>query len=148
MSELPRLIGHCVWANGVWIDFIAGRCPGDERLLATMAHILLGEQAWFQRIGGQEVDKNVWAQRPIAELREIHLRHRERYALLLREDPGHVIAYRRFNGDEYQSSVSDILLHLCLHGTHHRGQMATYASGSGVAGVNTDYINYCRLNRL
>jgi DinB family protein len=51
-------------------------------------------------------------------------------------------------GEEYQSPVSDILLHLSLHGTHHRGQMATYVSGKGAKPINTDYIQYCLSNRL
>jgi uncharacterized damage-inducible protein DinB len=46
-------------------------------------------------------------------------------------------------GEQYQSPISDILLHLTLHGAHHRGQMATYASDAGKSPINTDYVQYC-----
>jgi hypothetical protein len=57
-----------------------------------------------------------------------------------------VIAYKRFTGEEYQSPVADILLHLALHGAHHRGQMATYVSSKGAKPFNTDFVQFCLLH--
>jgi len=148
MTQLQRLVDHCVWANQVWISFIRENCPTDEYLLKMMTHILLGEQAWFQQIEGVEVKREIWTPKPITELQEIHRQHTGRYSALLQQDLGRIIAYQRFSGDRYQSPISDILTHLCLHGTHHRGQMATYAARNGMSVTNTDFINYCRSNNL
>jgi uncharacterized damage-inducible protein DinB len=90
-----------------------------------MSHILLGEQAWFDRVLGKEPNRN-----------------------LVSGNLDRVVAYRRFTGEEYQSPVADILLHLTLHGAHHRGQMATYVSGKGMKPINADFIQYCLSNRL
>ena len=61
MSTLSKLVDHCVWANAEWIAFVADNFPSDEYLVTRMSHILLGEQAWLQRIVGEEPDRNILA---------------------------------------------------------------------------------------
>jgi uncharacterized damage-inducible protein DinB len=143
MNTLNKLVDHCVWANGQWIGFVAEAFPGDEFPVVRMSHILLGERAWFQRIAGQEPDPKIWRVIAIPELRELHTQHEGTFRQLLAGNLERVIAYKRFTGEEYQSPVSDILLHLTLHGAHHRGQIATYVSNQGKAPINTDFVQYC-----
>jgi uncharacterized damage-inducible protein DinB len=147
-APLVKLVRHCTWANGAWIDFIADNCPADEYLLQRMSHILLGEQAWFQRLDGRDPDRRIWNVMAMPELREKQKEHQGIYAESMNGDLGRVIEYARFTGERYQSPVSDILLHLTLHGTHHRGQMAVYVSGKGLKPVHTDFIQFCLLNKL
>ena len=148
MTPLSKLVRHCTWANEAWIDFIASTVPTDEYLLQRMSHILLGEQAWFQRLDGSDPDRNIWNVMAIPQLRDKQKEHERVYAESLNGDLGRVIKYTRFTGEPYQSPVSDILLHLTLHGTHHRGQMAINVSGKGLKPVNTDFIQFCLLNGL
>src|SRR5437660_2196017 len=148
MTDLAKLIAHTVWANGEWITFVDANFPSDEYLLTRLSHILLGEQAWFERIAGATVDRNVWRTTTLPHLRELHAEHAIGYQELLAGDLGRVTAYTRFTGEEYQSPVSDILLHLTLHGAHHRGQIATYVSKQGKPPINTDYIQYCLLHGI
>jgi uncharacterized damage-inducible protein DinB len=54
----------------------------------------------------------------------------------------------RFTGEKYRSPISDILVHLSHHGAHHRGQMAMHISAEGVTPINTDFIQFCLVNRL
>jgi uncharacterized damage-inducible protein DinB len=143
MSTLDKLIDHCNWANSEWISYAAQLFPADDFVLVRLSHILLGERAWFQRIDGTAVDRNVWHTMTIPALREVHARHAAQYRELLAGDLERVVAYKRFTGEEYQSPVSEILLHLTLHGAHHRGQIATYVSNQGKQPINTDFIQYC-----
>src|SRR6185295_15418513 len=122
---------YSLWANEAWITFIGDRFPSDEFLLRRMSHILLGEQAWFQRIFAKELDREIWRTMTIPQLTSTLKRHAEHYDRILGSDITRVLAYKRFTGEEYQSPVSDILLHLSLHGSHHRGQMATHVSAKG-----------------
>jgi len=145
MAELNKLIGHTLWANEEWITFIDASFPADEYLLTRMSHILLGEQAWFQRILGEEPDRKIWQTLTIPQLRELHAKHKRIYGELRAGNIARVIPFKRFTGEAYQSPISDILLHLTLHGAHHRGQMATYVSKQGKPPINTDYIQYCLL---
>ena len=147
MTHLTKLIDHCMWANEAWIGFVEDNFGSDDYLLTRMSHILLGQQAWFQRIAGEEPDRQVWKTMRVPELRALHEKHSGIYESVLCET-NRVVAYRRFTGEEYQSPVADILLHLTLHGTHHRGQMSTYASGKGVKPIITDFIQFCLVKGL
>ena len=148
MSTLRKLVDHNVWANGEWITFVDANFPSDDFLVTRLSHILLGEQAWFQRILGQDPDRNIWRTVTIPQLRELHAKHKMLYTEVLAGDLDRMIAYRRFTGEEYQSPISDILLHLTLHGAHHRGQIATHTSKQGKPPINTDYIQYCLLHGM
>lgn len=110
-----------------------------------LSHLAKAEQAWFQRIYGQEVDREVFEILPIERIRALQLRHAGLYSEVLESDLGVRISYARFNGEAHVSAVSDILLHLCTHGSHHRGQMAAHCAKLNYAALNTDYINYTRL---
>jgi uncharacterized damage-inducible protein DinB len=147
-TNLPKLIAHTVWANSEWITFVDSNFPLDEYLLTRLSHILLGEQAWFERIAGVTVDRDVWRTMTVPQLRQMQAEHTAIYQQLLADDLDRLTAYQRFTGEEYQSPVSDILLHLTLHGAHHRGQMATYVSKQGKPPINTDFIQYCLLHGI
>ena len=56
-----------------------------------------------------------------------------------------VIKYRISTGDYYETSVFDILLHVFNHGTYHRGQIAKEMKLHNIEPVNTDYIQFVRL---
>ena len=149
MTDLVKLTDYSIWANELWIGFVENNFPGNEYLLKRMGHILLGEQAWFQRIAGEEPDKDIWKLMTIPELKEIHRIHRDVYNRLLNgssQSLERTLSYQRFTGEKYQSPVSQILLHLSMHGAHHRGQMATYVSAKGVVPINTDFVQFCIVN--
>lgn len=143
MSDLTTVVRYGIWANATWIRFIGEHCPTDEELLRLTSHVLLGERAWFRRIAGEEPEREIWRVMTVPNLLEMHEAHRAIYLALLEGDLARVIAYTRFTGEEYRSPVSDILLHLSLHGAHHRGQMATAASARGLTPVKADFIQYC-----
>ena len=149
MTSLVKLTEYSIWANDMWIGCIESDFPRDQYLLMRMGHILLGEQAWFQRVAGEEPDRNIWRLMIIPELREMHQLHRGVYRNLLSggdESLERRLAYKRFTGEEYQSPVADILIHLGAHAVHHRGQMATYVSSKGTSPINTDFIQFCIVN--
>jgi len=148
MSDLPKLLHYSSWANEAWIRFVSASCPNDEYLVTRLSHILHGERAWLQRVAGEEPDRDIWSPMTIPQLLEVHGDHRTAIAGLLGEDLGRIVSYRRFTGEVYQSPVRDILLHLVLHGGHHRGQMATHASGLGLRPINTDFIQFCLIHGI
>jgi uncharacterized damage-inducible protein DinB len=44
----------------------------------------------------------------------------------------------------FRSQISDILLHVALHSSYHRGQIAAAVRAAGVTPVNTDFITFAR----
>ncbi|MEX0928985.1 MAG: DinB family protein [Balneolales bacterium] len=146
MEYLNKLVQYTLWANRSWMLFISKEMEQDEYLLKIVSHILLSEQAWFQRISGVKVNRSIWKPLALNELSELQETHRSEYRLLMEQDPGRIISYQRFSGEAGRSALSDILMHLTTHGAHHRGQMAAYASARGVQPVNTDFIRYSRIS--
>jgi uncharacterized damage-inducible protein DinB len=146
MNDLKKLIDFNSWANEKWIQFIANELPDEKYLLSQMSHILLGEQAWLQRINGIPPDKEIWISLPIPRLWEFHNRHKKEFSAILNSDIQKIINYQRFSGEKHSSSICDILYHLVLHAVHHRGQMAAKVSETNSKVINTDYIEYCRIH--
>jgi uncharacterized damage-inducible protein DinB len=145
--SIKRLTEYSCWANEAWINFVEKVGPVDEFLVKRMSHILLGEDAWFRRTASVDVDRNVWSALTFDQMRERLEQHRNVYDSLLRRDLSRMVDYVRFTGEKYRSPISDILVHLSHHGAHHRGQMATYISAQGVTPINTDFIQFCLVNR-
>ena len=147
-KPLHKLIQHCVWANARWIDFVTTSGESNEYVVKRISHILLGEQAWFQRLSGEAPDRDIWRAMTIGQLREMQTRHESIYDALLKDDLNREVRYQRFTGEKYRSSVSDILLHLITHGAHHRGQVAAHVAANAVQPPNTDFVKFCIVNRL
>ena len=145
---IKRLTAYSCWANAAWINFIEQAFPSDDFSVKRMSHILLGEDAWFRRTAGVDVDRNVWSVLTFDQMRERLAQHRDVYDSLLRSDLSRVVGYVRFTGEKYRSPISDILVHLSHHGAHHRGQMATHISAQGETPINTDFMQFCLVNRL
>ena len=148
MNQLQKLVAHCVWANRAWLRFIVNNATSNEWLLGRLSHIMLGERAWFQRIHGEEPGRDIWALLSIPELERLSVEHERIFAEHLNADLAKVVSFQRFTGEKYQSPVADILLHLILHGGHHRGQMAIHSSANGLPPINTDFIEYCRIHHV
>lgn len=144
MQTLNSLVSYTTWANRTWLDFIFRDAASDAWLTGMISHIYLAEQAWFQRIYDEEVYPGVFEMRTGPELIAMAKLHEDRYAQVLQGDLDRIIAYKRFNGEAYETPLGDILLHLITHGAHHRGQMATHASREKLAFPTTDFINYSR----
>jgi uncharacterized damage-inducible protein DinB len=148
MKPLQKLVRHCVWANECWIDFIAATGDSDEYVARRVSHILLGEQAWFQRIAGEQPDRDIWRMMSVEQLRAMHGKHEGIYESVLSGDLDRIITYQRFTGEKYQSSISDVVLHLVTHGAHHRGQVAAHIAASDQRPPNTDFVQFCIANGL
>jgi uncharacterized damage-inducible protein DinB len=144
MSELclPTLVRYTVWANDGWIALLEGCQAPPAELLRVMSHILLGEQAWFQRLADENPDRDIWRTLNTGGLREMHALHVERYRALLEAGVDRTVEFVRFTGERGRASVTDILVHLAVHGAHHRGQLAARATTYGLVVPNTDFIQF------
>jgi len=58
------------------------------------------------------------------------------------------IEYRNSKGERWQSSVADVLTHVLLHGSYHRGQIASAVRAAGGIPAYTDFIHASRQGLL
>jgi len=147
-EEFLRLLDQSVWANRRWVEFVYTRPEPEERPRELLAHVVLAERVWFERIAGDPRTENTFLRLGREELLESIEENRRTFSGLVGSRLEDVIQFRRGGGEEYHARVADILHHLITHGYHHRGQIAGQYARAGVPYPNTDHIHYLYTNRL
>src|SRR5689334_7739729 len=119
--DLIRLYRYDDWANREEVERLRSvDSPGALRLLG---HIIGAQWLWITRIRGEDAKMTVWPELTLdqcaAELDSL----RDAWAGILRSDLARKITYRNSKGESWSSPVDDVLTHVVMHGSHHRGQM-------------------------
>jgi uncharacterized damage-inducible protein DinB len=148
MTHLSRLFAHNAWADERALEAMrrAGSDdPRTARALSLLAHLVGAEEVWASRIEGRDSRTAVWPTLGIEECealaRDVHAALR---AIAERADLAAEIRYRTSAGAEFASRLDDILLHVALHGSYHRGQVALLLRDAGAEPAPTDYIAWAR----
>jgi uncharacterized damage-inducible protein DinB len=148
MSHFPRLFAHLGWADQAVIAALRQTATPEKDWVDLFAHVLGAEHVWLSRIAGREAELAVWPTLTVDECATVAQANLAGYLELLTwVDPGQLtttIHYRNSAGREFDSTIEDILLHVCLHGSYHRGQIARTMRQGGVVPAPTDYIGYIR----
>ncbi|HUQ18474.1 MAG TPA: DinB family protein [Gemmatimonadaceae bacterium] len=143
-----KLAAHLKWADErVQESLVAARNP-PPHTLDLMAHLVATEHVWLARIRGETPGLPAWPQLSLSQCAEMAAGSADEFSALIESldeialDGG--ITYRNSLGDEYTNSVTDILIHVALHGAYHRGQIAAALRAGGDTPATTDYIAMVR----
>lgn len=146
--DLLKLVEHSVWANLQWVEFVYSQPDQEVRPRELLAHLMVGERAWFERIEGQQKTTAMFPLVSKDELVRGFTENAEAFHRLIGSSLEDVVHFRRASGEEYHARVADIIHHLLTHGYHHRGQLAAHFARSGMKYPNTDHINFLIQNQL
>jgi uncharacterized damage-inducible protein DinB len=148
LARIRRLLEHDGWANAAALAALRlGPAPAKAR--AWMAHIVGAERLWLARLREEPPTMAVWPDLDLeacaAELTELQgdwMRLLEGLG-----EPGleEGVAYRNSRGEFWTSTVEDILTHVALHASYHRGQIAAAIREAGGEPAYTDYIHAVRM---
>jgi uncharacterized damage-inducible protein DinB len=148
MKHLRKLVDHLVWADTRVLEGLRTTAGSDPRALELYAHVLGAEHVWLSRISGKPTTVAVW---PMLTLDGCARLAAENVAALRRlladatpEWLTREVTYTNSAGRTYDSKIDDILLHVALHGTYHRGQVALIVRMAGGIPAPTDYIAFVR----
>jgi len=147
-QALLRLVDQSVWANQLWAEFVYSQPDPEVRPRELLAHMVVGERVWFERIEGQQRTTAFFPLPSKDDLLRGFTENAEIFRRLIGTRLEDDIQFRRATGVEYHARVIDIIHHLLTHGYHHRGQLAAHYARSGVKYPNTDHINYLVENKL
>lgn len=151
MHELiQRLFDHMFWADAHTLDLLKGApAARTEDVMRLFAHVLGAERVWYARIQGDSAAHAVWPNWSLEEMLAAAAANRLDYEKLLERstaaDLDRVLEYRNTQGTPFRTRLSDVLIHVAMHGSYHRGQIASAIRRGGGEPVNTDYITYVRL---
>ena len=148
MRYLSRLNAHLAWADQLVLESLERAANTDGSCLELFAHILGAEHVWLARLESKPAEVAVWPALTLDECARLAERNQHELTAYLSnltpEDLARSITYVNSAGQQFTSTVEDILLHVCLHGAYHRGQIARALRGGGAVPAATDYIAFTR----
>jgi uncharacterized damage-inducible protein DinB len=151
LEHLRRQFAYDAWANREVLTVIASG-SGSAPAIKLLAHILSAERLWLERIRQQPQSLPVWPEfaldRCKAQIDELAQLWHEHLAQLSPAALSHKISYKNSKGESWSSTVQDILTHVVLHSSYHRGQIASLMRAGGQTPAYTDFIHAVRQGLL
>ena len=147
MNHIRRLLDHMAWADARILESL--RQPGiPQRALDLYAHVLGAEHRWLSRVEQRVPTVAVWPELTLDECERLAAENRRMFRAyvdgLTSAQLQHTIHYVNSAGQEFDGLVEDILLHVAMHGSYHRGQVTLLVRDAGARPEPTDYIGFVR----
>ena len=146
------LVSHMRWADTLIADTLERDAPSDAEAARLFAHIASVEHLWYTRIQGQPASYAVWPSLTVADSRALAAEHADRFARLVESSDAAALTrrvdYRNSAGLDFHNSVAEIVTHMVMHGSHHRGQILRQLRAAGVEPPYVDYIQFARREQL
>lgn len=145
---LRRLFDHMAWADAKAIGALRNSKGASDLAQSELAHILGAEHVWLARLEQRPATVAVWPTLSVDDCERLGNENRAGFLDFLdRQDAQSLertVHYRNSAGAEFDTKVSDILLHVALHGSYHRGKIAAALRAAGAEPAPSDYIGFVR----
>ena len=147
VEHLRHLFAYNDWANRRMI--VALKESGSEKCRRLMAHLLVTEKEYFERLYGKNsTGFNFWKDLSVEACGELARATADRYEKMLRrfDDEGLDLStrYRTSEGIEHENNFREMLTHVLFHSSIHRGNIMLKLREEGFAPPKIDYIIYLR----
>jgi uncharacterized damage-inducible protein DinB len=147
LRQLKRLFDHAEWANAQVIAALEQQEVADD-IVELFAHVLGCEETWLSRLEGRKSAQAVWPKLAKNELAAVAAANAKNYRKYLEsltpDDLARDAAYTNSAGQAFTTPIGDILTHVAMHGSYHRGQVALRIRRDGGVPAPTDFISYVR----
>ncbi len=140
-----QVFEHEHWANLKVLESMIGATEISQRIIEIFSHTIAAQRIWLDRINGNKTELKVWEvfdTNIMLELLEIN--YSDILKVINNQDFERLIAYQTSNGRHFTSTINQILSHLALHASYHRGQVVLLLKGKVDTLPTTDYILYVR----
>lgn len=144
-----KLFTYDAWGNRSMLESLrlSTQAP-TSRACAITAHLIGAGRVWLDRLQGRVPSGEVWPSLSLDEcdagFRDLDAAWSEYLGGLAAADLDREVTYTNSKGESWSSTVREILMHVILHGTYHRGQIAMLVRQSGHAPAYTDFIEATR----
>jgi len=148
MDHLRRLIEHMAWADERVLQSLRSCKVPLPAAIGLYSHVLGSEHTWLTRVTGESPSIAVWPEMSLDDCERIAAQNaralHDLVGSLTAADLSRPVTYRNTAGTEFTTGLEDILLHVALHGSYHRGQVAALLRSAGDTPSPTDYIQWIR----
>ena len=147
MNHIRSLLDHMAWADERVLESL--RQPAvPQRALDLYAHVVGVEDRWLARLEQRTPVVAVWPVLTLDECARLARENRDAFRTyverLTSADLRRTVHYRNSAGDEFDGAIEDILLHVAMHGSYHRGQVTLLVRDAGAEPQPTDFIAFVR----
>jgi uncharacterized damage-inducible protein DinB len=152
LEHFRRQFDYDFWANTGVLRNLASTPNPTGQSTRLMAHIVAAEHLWLERLQKSPSHLPVWPDFSLdqcgEELRTTESAWRSYLEALQENDLATTFSYTNSKGEVWKSSVADILSHVVLHSSYHRGQIALEVRRGGSVPAYTDFIHAARQGLL
>ncbi|MEP7148032.1 MAG: DinB family protein [Acidobacteriota bacterium] len=147
LEHLRGLFEYDDWANRRTIAALE-TCPSD-RSRRVLAHILITKQEYFERLAGKDsTGCDFWPDLNLEQCRNLAATTNSNYATLLNDSDESglelIAKYKTSEGVPQANTFRDLLTHVLLHASVHRGNIVLKMREEGFEPPKIDYILYLR----
>ena len=147
IDHLRNLLDYDEWADRLTIEAL--EVAPSERSLRILAHIVITKKEYLERFGGKDsTGFDFWPELSLDDCRRLASATTDRYRRLVNEatEPAldHVVKYKTSQGVPHQDTTRDLLTHVLLHSSIHRGNIVLKMREEGLEPPKIDYILYLR----
>ncbi len=147
IEHLRHLFAYNDWANRRIV--VALKNSPSERSLEILAHLLITEKEYYERLYGKNsTGFDFWPNRTLEDCGTLARESAEAYEQLLRkfDDEGLDIRakYHTSEGIPYENTFRELLTHVLTHSSIHRGNIILKLREEGFTPPKIDYIIYLR----
>ena len=150
--ELRRLFAYEAWANRESLGSAAKMESPPPQAVKWLGHLAGTSAEWRARLTGTTSRLTVWPELSLDECaREFALEATDwklYLGALTDDDLADPIEYRNSRGERWKNTVDEILTHVVLHASYHRGQVASAIRAAGGTPAYTDFIQAARQGML
>ncbi len=148
LTTLRHFLTYDEWANRRAIEAVRTVPAGRAKAIGPLAHLLVAEKAWLERILGDDSTTEFWPPATVESCEALLAENRAAWHRFLAgatdADMTGVISYRNSKGVAFNTPLREILTHLLTHGAHHRGQVLQLVREEGGSPITVDYIVFVR----
>lgn len=149
-NHLQRMLRHMGWADDQIQEALrasTGTGLTPEKAVQLYAHVVAAEHIWLARLEERDTGSVPvfpdWDMDKAADMSRQTVAGYER--LLERTERWEqIIVYKNTAGAEFRTAFADMITHVFLHGSYHRGQINLLLRDAGAEPVNVDYITFVR----
>ena len=147
IDHLRHLFEYDNWANRLTIQALDGAMSDKAR--RVLAHLLITQQEYFERLYGKDsTGFDFWPDLDLSQCRDLAAGISENFALLLQASDESVLeriaSYKTSEGSPHSNTFRELLTHVLLHSSIHRGNIVLKMREDGFEPPKIDYILYLR----
>lgn len=137
------------WANQKLLICLQKNKIKEEKVLSQYNHIIAAQNIWLNRINNLPLENlELWETKKLLDLIELTHKSSEDWIKFVQDYKmssfEEVIAYQSTDDQAYETGLTDIIIHVANHSTHHRAQIVQWLRSNNIDPPRLDYIFFCR----